>query len=292
LNGAASGNLGIMVYIAGSSYAAMTEDTGAYTISGVPVGASYVLVASSIVTQGYDSAISGKATLDGEASGNAGIFVFLQGTSHIAITDDAGAFSLPGVSTGSYELVANKEDYDSGSRASTTVAAGSTFVMVSKRVLFYAKWIPAYTVAYIANGATGGNLPSEAILYFTGDSITVLDNTGSLTLSGFNLAGWNTMADGSGTTYAPAATFLIGMNDVSLYAVWIPASLQFNATGNSIRIFSNSATLTGSLTIPGGVTDTGFGTFGSYVYPTQPDNGLISISIPASVISISTQVFD
>jgi formylglycine-generating enzyme required for sulfatase activity len=57
LDGAASGNLGIMVFIAGTSYAAMTDDTGAYTISGVPAGASYALVASSIVTKGYDSAI-------------------------------------------------------------------------------------------------------------------------------------------------------------------------------------------------------------------------------------------
>jgi hypothetical protein len=47
INGATSGNLGIVVYIAGTSYAAMTDDTGAYTITSVPAQTTaYTLVAS------------------------------------------------------------------------------------------------------------------------------------------------------------------------------------------------------------------------------------------------------
>lgn len=46
LGTATTGNLGIVVYIAGTSYAAMVADDGSYTISGVPVGTSYSLVAS------------------------------------------------------------------------------------------------------------------------------------------------------------------------------------------------------------------------------------------------------
>jgi hypothetical protein len=44
LNNALNGNLGIVVFIAGTSYSAMTADNGSYTISGVPAGTGYVLV--------------------------------------------------------------------------------------------------------------------------------------------------------------------------------------------------------------------------------------------------------
>ncbi len=46
LDGAGSGNLGIIVFIAGTSYMAMTDDSGDYTINYVPAGSDYTLVAS------------------------------------------------------------------------------------------------------------------------------------------------------------------------------------------------------------------------------------------------------
>jgi hypothetical protein len=58
LDGAASGNLGIVVFVAGTSYLAMAADDGTYRISGVPAGKGYTLFASK---QGYDSAT---ATVD------------------------------------------------------------------------------------------------------------------------------------------------------------------------------------------------------------------------------------
>ena len=41
----------------------------------------------------------------------------------------------------------------------------------------------------------------------SGATVTVLGNTGSLVKTGYTFAGWNTAANGSGTAYAPAATF-------------------------------------------------------------------------------------
>ena len=107
LAGAATGNLGIMVFLAGTSYSAMTDDAGSYTISGVPAGTGYVLVATSVITGGYDActasasvsafttspvgdlalqahvtvpataSISGHVTLAGSGVGASGVFVFL-----------------------------------------------------------------------------------------------------------------------------------------------------------------------------------------------------------------------
>ena len=72
----------------------------------------------------------------------------------------------------------------------------------------------ACIVSYDANG--GSDAPDEQ----------VGDGGGTLTLSttkptreGYNFAGWNTAADGSGTTYAAGAELAVD-NDVTLYAQW------------------------------------------------------------------------
>lgn len=75
-------------------------------------------------------------------------------------------------------------------------------------------------VTYNGNGNTGGTVPTDTNSpYESGDTVTVLDNTGSLAKEGYTFDGWNTAADGSGTSYAAAATFTITASTV-LYAQW------------------------------------------------------------------------
>lgn len=76
------------------------------------------------------------------------------------------------------------------------------------------------TVAYDGNGNTGGTVPVDENTYEEDEEVTVLGNTGSLVKTGYTFAGWNTAADGSGTDYAPAATFAMGSANVTLYAQW------------------------------------------------------------------------
>ncbi len=76
------------------------------------------------------------------------------------------------------------------------------------------------TVTYDGNGNTGGFVPHDDYAYTTGDSVTVLGNSGALTLTDYVFVGWNTEADGSGTTYQAGVTFSIGTEDVVLYARW------------------------------------------------------------------------
>ncbi|MCL2337008.1 MAG: S-layer homology domain-containing protein [Firmicutes bacterium] len=82
----------------------------------------------------------------------------------------------------------------------------------------------AYTVTYNANGDNiGGTVVSDTNSpYLPGDPVTVLGNTGNLTKANYNFAGWNTKADGTGTSYMPGATFSMPANDVILYAQWTP----------------------------------------------------------------------
>jgi 6-phosphogluconolactonase (cycloisomerase 2 family) len=95
--------------------------------------------------------------------------------------------------------------------------------MGAANVTLYARWTPVasgYSVTYNANGATGGTVPADPSTYYQSSSVTVLGNSGSLVYSGFKFVGWQTMADGSGTTYAPGGTFLMGTANITLYALW------------------------------------------------------------------------
>ncbi len=77
-----------------------------------------------------------------------------------------------------------------------------------------------YTVTYNGNGNTGGTAPTDASSpYASGSTVTVLGNTGNLTKTNYTFAVWNTAADGSGTAYAPTATFTIAAN-TTIFAQW------------------------------------------------------------------------
>jgi len=103
----------------------------------------------------------------------------------------------------------------------TSYTAGSTFTMGSANVTLYARWNPlTYSVTYDANGATSGTVPVDNNSYAAGSTVTVLGNTGGLAKTGYTFAGWNTKADGTGTSYAAGSTFAMGSANMTLYAKW------------------------------------------------------------------------
>ena len=75
----------------------------------------------------------------------------------------------------------------------------------------------SYTVSYNANGGTG-TMTDPNSPYISGSTVTVLANTFTAP-SGMTFNGWNTAANGSGTSYSPGATFTITAN-TTLYAQW------------------------------------------------------------------------
>jgi hypothetical protein len=76
-----------------------------------------------------------------------------------------------------------------------------------------------YRVTYDGNGADRGVPPIDPTLYAPGATVTVLNNV-SLVKGSLTFSGWNTAADGSGTSYAVGSTFIINANTI-LYAVWV-----------------------------------------------------------------------
>ena len=89
-------------------------------------------------------------------------------------------------------------------------------------------------VTYDGNGETGGSVPLDGNYYPAAGMVTVLGNTGSLTRIGSTFAGWNTAANGGGTTYLGGASFAISAN-VILYARWTPVTcgVTYNANGST-----------------------------------------------------------
>jgi uncharacterized repeat protein (TIGR02543 family) len=83
-----------------------------------------------------------------------------------------------------------------------------------------------YTVTYNGNSNTNGNAPTDGSSpYVAGSTVIVLGNSGSPVLgnSGLTFDGWNTLANGSGTSYSPGNTFIINTNTI-LYAQWKPVN--------------------------------------------------------------------
>ena len=83
-----------------------------------------------------------------------------------------------------------------------------------------------YIVHYAPNGGDGAMVDEN--LYFTGDQATVKAN--EFTRTGYMFTGWNTEANGTGTSYNPNGNnnkVAIGRADVTLYAQWTPKKYDY-----------------------------------------------------------------
>lgn len=102
-------------------------------------------------------------------------------------------------------------------------------------------------VIYNGNGNTTGSVPVDSNTYSTGDTVTVLANTGGLAKNSDIFAYWNTAANGSGTAQVEGSTFTIGASNVTLFAQWATTS---GLTGNPTTHYQfryDSALTTGGL---------------------------------------------
>jgi uncharacterized repeat protein (TIGR02543 family) len=127
--------------------------------------------------------------------------------------------------------------YNTQADGTGTNYAASASITLTSDVTLYAKWTAlTYTVTYDGNGNTGGSVPTDALTYSNGATVTVKSNSGTLTRTNFVFNGWNTASDGSGTARAAtgSATFTMGTANVTLYARWLPLYLvSFDVNGGS-----------------------------------------------------------
>ncbi|MBQ7945389.1 MAG: InlB B-repeat-containing protein [Bacteroidales bacterium] len=97
----------------------------------------------------------------------------------------------------------------------TKVAVQSKFLPTSDTT-FYAQWHKVWMLHFDANGGSGTMNPQ---IFEHGIEQQLIANTFTSTREGYVFAGWNTKADGSGTSYSNQQKISIDA-DVTLYAQW------------------------------------------------------------------------
>ena len=100
----------------------------------------------------------------------------------------------------------------------------------------------AYEVTYNGNGSTAGTEPAgQVVSAFS--PITTAANSGSLVRTGFTFAGWNTAANGSGTTQAAGTATFTPRSDTILYAQW-NSTITYNTNGATGTVPAAVTTIT------------------------------------------------
>ena len=173
----------------------------------------------SLVTVSNDQGISANCV----PSGNSEVYVQGMASSSTAwpasttwtVTFAANTVILPNaptmpVGTGTFVAAQGGADYDSG----------------LSQVALTGYVAPASTVTFDANGGTGAmaNQVASAETQLTANVFS---------RSGFTFAGWNTAADGTGTTYADGASYRFGRS-TTLYAQWTAVLAQTGSPSQEI----------------------------------------------------------
>ena len=143
------------------------------------------------------------------------------------VVGNTGSFSNGAKVFGGWNTVANG--------TGTSYPAGSEYTMPGAgTVTLYAQWIdPAttYTLTYNAGTGGSGTAPASPTTYSANAPATILGNTGPFTNSDptKTFYGWNTLANGTGTSY-PAGSTLTMTANTTLYAQWVSATPQYTVT--------------------------------------------------------------
>ena len=208
--------------MAGKKRSGLASDRRAYgCCTYYPVTQRKPVVLTYTVTYNGNTNTSGNAPIDASSPYVSSSLVTVLGNSGSPVLEKSG-FAFARWNTAA-----------DGSGAS--YSEGEQFTINANTTL-YAQWTPTYTVTYDGNTNTSGNTPIDVSSpYLSASLVTVLGNSGSPVLekSGFAFAGWNTEANGSGTSYSPASTFTINAN-TTLYAQWTPTyTVTYNGNTNT-----------------------------------------------------------
>ena len=122
----------------------------------------------------------------------------------------------------------------------TYYPAGSNLTIPYTNTTLWAQWYnptvsalnPNLTVTYFGNGSTGGSPPTTVSTYKANQGIPISATPGTLVKPGFDFYGWNTSADGLGTSYPANSNgfTIISNSNVNLYAIWVNTSTNYTLT--------------------------------------------------------------
>ena len=164
----------------------------------------------------------------------------------VALSGNVGTLAKTGNSFLGWNTQANAQG--------TAYRAGDTYT-VTANVTLFAQW--GSSVTFDSNTATSGTSPSNRILS-AGETLTL--TSGTISKTGYTFAGWNTLANGSGTTYETGTTFSTNTNTI-LYAQW-NSLIRFDVNGGTGSPNVDSVTAKGTVVVTlataGNISRTGF----------------------------------
>jgi uncharacterized repeat protein (TIGR02543 family) len=121
----------------------------------------------------------------------------------------------------------NYLNWNTAADGSGTIYENSQEITVSEGMTLYAQWeIITYTVTFESNGGTG-DMPAQT--FNAGESQSIATNV--FTRDNYWFVGWNTTADGTGTSYNDRQSITV-TEDITLYAKW-SLGMTGNTTGHN-----------------------------------------------------------
>lgn len=129
----------------------------------------------------------------------------------------------------------------------TSYSPGDVFLFNGSMILF-AIWTTGVT--YNGNGNTAGSVPIDPNLYDSGETITILGNTGSLAKTNYSFSGWNTNPISIGIHYEVNDLEKMGSSELELYTEWGQYQVTFDGNGSTSgsvidsRLYSSNSYLT------------------------------------------------
>jgi len=213
------GNLGFTVFIAGTSFMAVTNQAGQFTMSNVPANTELQIA----VMRGTFATIWTSAVTQSGGTIDLGRFDVTQSQLHGDTLIWRGALS------------AHPENPQRNWSYFNTVTR-RTYVFDGARWIVMGQVLTTSNVEYRGNGHTGGNPPIDPNPdggYVFGATVTVMGQ-GTLVRAGYQFGGWSRDAGGGGRIYQGGETFVMGANPVVFYAVWLRLfTLTFNGNGHT-----------------------------------------------------------
>lgn len=153
--------------------------------------------------------------IGGDYEGYDGFAIFFdanggEGTISPILTDSSARIPDNGFTRSGYVFVG----WNTASDGSGTTYSVGQSVTLTANLTLYAIWARQYAVSFNANGGTG------TVSTITSTSATITLPANAFSRSGYKFTGWNTAADGSGTSYVPGQVITVS-SDLVLYAIWI-----------------------------------------------------------------------
>jgi hypothetical protein len=189
-----------------------------------------------IVTYFGNTNTSGVAPVDGSSPYIGGSSVIVLGNSGSPVLAKTG-FGFGG--------------WNTQSDGSGTNYVGGDIFTINANTDLYANWIIGPRLVYNANSAAGGTGSAPASSNTTYPAFSTADVVGNTftNTNGYTFAGWNTAADGSGTSYPAGAEYTMpGAGVVTLFAQWINPATQYTLTYDANSAAGGSGTPPASVT--------------------------------------------